>query len=79
MDGLLTGWNGSFCRWANSFLECGQEVLWSSDFSTDTFQLHAELLRNRAVYLRHCEPNFLFFCVKCGLLVSELLLLLQTI
>ncbi|XP_076453443.1 uncharacterized protein LOC143288702 [Babylonia areolata] len=47
------------CSAAKQFLECGQSVLWSDTFDLETFQLHAELLRNRAVFWKHCARRAL--------------------
>ncbi|KAK7090109.1 hypothetical protein V1264_009952 [Littorina saxatilis] len=47
------------CRSAGTFLKCGQSVLWPYDFSVETFYLHAELLRNRAVFWTHCTRRSL--------------------
>ncbi|PVD18441.1 hypothetical protein C0Q70_20990 [Pomacea canaliculata] len=45
------------CRLAEAFLDCGYAVLQAYKVSLDTLYLHAELLRNSAIYWEYCGDD----------------------
>ncbi|KAK7483867.1 hypothetical protein BaRGS_00024884, partial [Batillaria attramentaria] len=47
------------CRYAATFLDCGDRIVGRSPFTLSNFHLHAELLRNRALYWRYCSGGAL--------------------